>query len=493
MTAQLVTRSQAILVLAHVGRLVLFLAVAGLLGRELAPADFGFVALVTSLFLVCAELLDMGTTAVATREIAARPAGERERLAALLALRRAAATALAVAALAVAVLGDFREEGQRLAIAAAAIGLYALHLHGYQVVVQVRHAYGSAVALGIATQAGFLVASVAALKLHAGGAAIAALIAAREVVFALGMRRIGHGLLGCRLRAPWRHPGMRALLAAGWMIGLAGASYKVAAHAGGFFLWGLASAEALAVFSAAQRLLQPLSEMAWLFATPLIASMSVAAAHSAEAFRTQYRGHLKFVLGMSALAAVAGWFLAPLLLHLVYGDRYAHGTLSSVGVFRWLVVAFLFALVTPVLAVGELANGSARALLLTGGAGLAANAAMNAWAVPRLDAQGAALALCASEALVFALLLGRSVARGDAELGASWIAYLVPALLLGAVLASLDSSPALQFAVACAWAPPALAAILALPAQRACRASLAEVASAWPSPAGPLPARGDTR
>src|SRR5207249_818093 len=83
-----VMRSQAILVSAHAGGLVLSVAIASLLGRNLAPADFGFVALITSIYIVALEMLDMGTTAVATRKIAAQPARERETLTTLLALRR---------------------------------------------------------------------------------------------------------------------------------------------------------------------------------------------------------------------------------------------------------------------------------------------------------------------------------------------------------------------------------------------------------------------
>lgn len=475
MNAHGVLRSQAILVSAHAGRLALFLAAAGLLGRTLPPGDFAFVAIVMSLFLVAAELLDMGTTAVATREIAARPGREREEVAAVLALRRLGAAALAAAILGAAAFADGARD--RMALAAIAAGVLALQWNGYQVVIQVRQAYGRAVALGLASQAGFLLASLAALKLAAGGAVIAILVAAREAAFALGMRAFGRRLLGAPPPPGWRPPGMSRLLAAGWMIGLAGASYKVATHAGGFFLWGLAPPESLATYGAAQRLLLPLFDMAWLFATPLVASMTVALSHSEGAFRTQLQGHLKFIAGIAALACVAGWFLAPVLLHLVYGDRYAAGPLSAVEVFRWLAVASLFALVTPVLAVGELARGHGRALLAIGALGLAANLAANAWAVPRLGAPGAALAQCASEALVLAILLARAAARREARADPGWAAHVAPALLLAAALAALEGSPWLQLALACAWAPATLAALLALPAQRACRASLAEVAS----------------
>src|SRR6476646_347960 len=71
-----VMRSQAVLAAAHAGRLLVSFAIAAVLGRNLAPADFAFVALLTSIYIVAVEVLDMGTTAVANREIAAHPSTE---------------------------------------------------------------------------------------------------------------------------------------------------------------------------------------------------------------------------------------------------------------------------------------------------------------------------------------------------------------------------------------------------------------------------------
>ncbi len=486
MSANAVTESQAILVSAHVGRLVLSVAITSLLGRQLVPADFGFVALISSLFLVAMGLLDMGTTAVATRRIAVRPADERETLTALLALRRLLATILLVAAIGLAASGYLVHGKHRVALLATAFGLYLLHLHGYQVVYQVRQAYGKAIAFGLMGQFGFLVASFVALKLHFAGGVIAFLVVVREIVQALCIRWVAVRLLGYRLRTPWRHPGIWPLLRTGWMIGLAGICYKLATYAGGFFLWGMASPEAMATFSAAHRLLVTMADMAWLFVTPLIASMTVAAAHGAGAFRTQLEGYAKFLLGLSAMVAVAGYFLSPLVLRLLYGDQYASGPWSSVGVFRWLSLGYLFALVTPVLVVGELAHGHARPLLYVGLASLGLNAALNTWWVPLHGPEGAAMALCASEACAFAMLLARCARRRDVKLNGAWAIYLLPAILLGVALSLLDDTPLLQLALTCGWAPAGLLAILKLPAQKACRASLASVSARSPQPADPF-------
>ena len=137
-----VMRSQALLAAAHAGRLLLSLVTAGVLGRNLAPGDFGFVALLSSVYVVAVEVLDMGTTAVATREIAAQPAKERETLEALLALRRLVSTAAFAALLGLACSDYVAQREQRGVLAFAACGVFLLHLHSYQLVFQVRQAYG---------------------------------------------------------------------------------------------------------------------------------------------------------------------------------------------------------------------------------------------------------------------------------------------------------------------------------------------------------------
>jgi O-antigen/teichoic acid export membrane protein len=472
-----VTKSQAILLSAHAVRLVLSVAVAVLLARSLSVADFGFVALVSVLYVVAVEFLDMGTTAAATRAIAARPARERETLTTLLALRRLLSLGAAAAVLALVASGYVVRDDQRLVLAAAAGGLFLMHLHAYQVAFQVRQDYRPATALALAGQLGFLAACVAALKLHAGGAVIGLLVVAREAVLALGSRFLGIRRLGERLHAPWRDAGLGALWQAAWMIGIAGMGYKLSTHAGSFLLWKLASPEALASFNAAQRLLLPMADMAWLFATPLIAALSATVARNPCALRVQLEGHLKLLLCLSALVAVAGYFLAPFVLRLLYGEPYATGPWSSVGPFRWLALGYLCALATPVLIVGEMVRGHARALLYIGLGCLALNLAANAWAIPAHGAQGAAMVLSGCEALVFLALLARCTARGDLRPNPRWVAYLAPAAALGAALWLLEGWPLWQLALAGAWAPASLLLVMQLPAQRACRASLSMTAA----------------
>ena len=481
-----VMRSQAVILSAHAGRLALSVAITSLLARNLAPADFGFVALVSSIYIVAVEMLDMGTTAVATRQIAARPAHERETLAALLALRRLISTIAVAAVLGLACSDYVAKSDQRMVLVAAAFGIALLHMNAYSLVFQMRQAYGRLAALGLAGQLAFLVACAAALRFHAGGAVIALLVVAREIVHVAGARWMAVRMLGDRVRASWLPAGVSPLLKAGWMIGVAGLSYKLATYSGGFLLWEISSPEALATFSAAQRLLVPMADMAWLFVTPLIAALSWTVAHGAAAYRVQLEGYVKLLLAMSSLVAVAGYFVAPFVLRLLYGEMYAAGPWSAVGPFRWLALGYSFALVTPVLIVGEMVQGNAMALMLTSVSSLALNLAGNAWAIPMHGAEGAAMVLFACEAFVFLVLVARCVARHDVGLGADWAVYLAPAALLGVALRLLADFPVWQLVAACAWAPASLSMIMRLPAQRACRASLATTSAQWKIQSGPM-------
>ncbi len=208
-----------------------------------------------------------------------------------------------------------------------------------------------------------------------------------------------------------------------------------------------------------------------MFVAPLFASMSVAAAHSAGAFRAQLEGYAKLLLSLSALFAVAGYFLAPFFLRLLYGERYASGEWSSVSSFRWLALGYLFALVTPVLAVGESTQRHVRALLLTGIACLGLNLAGNAWAIPRYAAEGAAMVLCACEGFVF---MGVGHEKCDAARAApQWRVGCLSGAGAGAGGGAVAAGriATVQLTVACVFAPLAMFVIIKLPAQKACRAS----------------------
>jgi O-antigen/teichoic acid export membrane protein len=222
---------------------------------------------------------------------------------------------------------------------------------------------------------------------------------------------------------------------------------------------------------------------------PLFTSLGMAAAHSAQAFRVQFEGHAKWMLGLAFTAAVAAMLIAPSVIQLLYGEAYLSSPISAIGPFRWLALGGVFAWVTPVFVVAETTRGNARALMLLGLACLGLTVLGNAWAIPRHGANGAAAVLCLCEAFVFGVLLVRFAARRDLRLNAAWAAYLVPGLVLGAALFLSDGFPVLQWVLAGVGIPAALYLLLQLPAQRARRASASLLSAKWsPTSSPPIPA-----
>jgi O-antigen/teichoic acid export membrane protein len=208
-----------------------------------------------------------------------------------------------------------------------------------------------------------------------------------------------------------------------------------------------------------------------MFVTPMIAAMSFSAVNDHALFRRQMTAYFKLLLGAAAIIAASGLLLAPVIMALLYGERYSAGALSSVAVFRWLTLGFSCAIVTPILVVAELTRRREGNLLWISAAALAINVVANLWAVPRLGAEGGAIATCCSEGAALIGLAALFVARRDVRVDASVFVYLIPGLLLALVLYNLQRMPYTQLAAAVCFAPLAMLLLWQLPEQRHCRSS----------------------
>jgi O-antigen/teichoic acid export membrane protein len=255
------------------------------------------------------------------------------------------------------------------------------------------------------------------------------------------------------------------------VFGLTALLYRLSFHGSSFFIWTLQTPEALGSYSAAQRLFAPLVDTTWMFVTPMIAAMSFSAVNDKALFRRQMTAYFKLLLGAAGIIAASGLLLAPVVMDLLYGDRYSSGELSSVAVFRWLTLGFSCAIITPILVVAELSRRHERNLLWISAGALAINVVANLWAVPRLGAEGGAIATCCSECAAFIALAMLFGARQDIRFDASVLVYVIPGLVLAIVLYSLDRMPYTQLAAAVCLAPSAMLLLWQLPEQRNCRSS----------------------
>lgn len=462
---------------AQIIRLSLSLAITSLLGRALAPGDFGFFALLSTLFIVGQEILDMGSTSITTRNIAQRPDTERPTLTALLSWRRLVSLGLALACLGLALMEKSRPGGYQNVLIAASAGLFLLHFSAYYVVFQVKQAFGGAVALGIAVQASFLLACLMLADLPEAGILVGLLVIVREMILILGGRHLAIRKLGYSLQAPLLDPGMGRLLRKTWIFGLSAMLYNLSFHSGTFFLWGLSSPEALGSFSASHRLFVPLANSAWLVLTPLIAAFSLSAVTQPDVFQRQVESYFRLLLGIAATIAVCGSLLAPTVLELLYGQQYLEGSLSSTPTFRWITLAFSLALITPVMVIAALATHKERSLLLASIIGVAFNFSANAWLVPLHGAEAAAVVTCITEALLLLLLFPVSLPSWNVSIFSRAAIYLVPAILLYGLLSLLIDFPRLQLATAVLLGAMIIVMLWLLPEQKGCRASLPEVQS----------------
>ncbi|MGV8932436.1 MAG: oligosaccharide flippase family protein [Luteimonas sp.] len=461
-----VARSQAFLLLAQLARVVLFLLVTRQLGRAMSPADFGFFALVSTMFVLALEVMDMGSTAVVTRQVAQQPWMERELLEALLGWRRLVALVMALGCLLLALFGPARSANATVVLVAAALGLFLLHQSSYYVVFQLRQAYGKPLMLGLGAQVTFLVASLLLLRLHGVGILVALLVVVREIVQVLGSRLIAIRALGFRLQSRILSPALRPLLRKAWPFGLCAVMYKLTFHGGTFFVWIFESPEVLGAFSASLRLFSPVIDAAWLFVTPLIVGMSVVAGSDAGAFREQLAAYLSMLLGVAGLLAVCGYFLAPTVLSMLYGDRYVLGALSTVVTFRWLSAAIALALITPVAVIALLAQHREKDLLRISAAGLGLNILLCVWAIPRHGAAGAAMATFATETFILFGTLIRLRASGDWLPSPNLAAYLVPAAVLAMSLQALEEHAQLRLPLAGLFGTLSVLVMWHLPSQK---------------------------
>ena len=217
--------AQATLLLGAVAQLGLSLLITIYLARVLSPAAFGFFSLVGTTFILARKILDPGFSDVAARDIARQPQRERPILEGLMAYRRVAGIAVAIAVCGFAFTQS--DVVERNVLLAAAVVLLLTEPAALAPVFQLRQAQGGPALLNVV--GGLLVLGGSALFRRVGiaGAAFGCLLIAREAVTLLFTKLLGERLLGYRPTPGFRGRALKAFLAPALIFGVASAVYAI--------------------------------------------------------------------------------------------------------------------------------------------------------------------------------------------------------------------------------------------------------------------------
>ena len=467
--------AQAVLLGSTFAQLAIALLITIYVARELSAAAFGFFSLVGAIFILARKFLDLGLSNVAAREATRNPERERPILEGMMAYRRAAGVVLAIALFIFALVQ--KGETERWVLLGTGLVLLFTEPAALDPVFQVRQAQEGPALLNVLGGLLVLGGSVVLKKLAAAGPAFAWLLVAREALILLFTMLLGWRLLGYRPRPGFRGRKLRDFVAPALIFGLASLIYTIYFNCDVFFVYVIRGKEELGAYAAAFRPINPLLLLPWLLMVPMIPVLT-AAANDSERFVRQVRGACGLALGMGACGLVGGTLLAPDLVQLLYRGRYLEGALSCVNAFRWLAVALGLVCVTTVLTAAMLADRKEKVLLAIGTVALLVNAAINIVALHyyNFTAAGFATALTELLFLVCALVAFQIFTRRSAITIES-VLYLLPALLMGAILYWLRGGPALRVSCGIMLGVLAVTAILLSGSARRFRKEIADAAA----------------
>ena len=365
------------------------MALLALLSRGLAPAEFGRLTFYLAAFALLDALVDFGTASVAVQRSAHDPAtlpgvlrGARR-----LRLTLAAAGAAAVAALAF----GFGEPGAPwIALAALYPLTHALELSA--VVFRNRIAVGVPVAVRALAAAARL--AVVAVLWQRGLASAAPYLFGVAAASAMANVVLHRAALPHLPRSDGPATPERGLFAAAWPLGLAAVCQQAYFHVDNLFVRGFEGLGELGRYNAAMRVLSllilgaqfaPAVGLPWLARRWRSGDLGEAAARL---------GQPLFAAGGLLVGLLLPW-TGPLLA-LVFGERFR----DAAPTLAWLLLAVWAIHAGAPLLTAVVAAGRTTAVLAIAALGLAVNLAGNALLVPRMGAEGAALATLATEVVV---------------------------------------------------------------------------------------------
>ncbi len=422
-------RSQRLLLGSKVVSIILGFFITIMLGRFLNPADFGFLAMVTLIFALSRDLLGLGTSNVATREIVRNPKSERTLLGRLMGWRRVLAGVLALFCLVFAFAQN--EDYQKWVLVFSAGVIFLYYLGALLPVFQVRQEYGWPVLFNVVGQIGLFLGCILFIQIEGPAIVFPLMVLAREVFVIVGTKIKAEQLLGFKPVPTIRGEGFEKFFGQAVLFGMAALFYIMYFFSGTFLVWFFLGGEALGGYSAAFRPIQPLFSFPWLFSLPLIPVFSWLAKENLERFKKLFFGNLDLAIGVGAIGVVTGICLGPQWLEIFYGGKYSAGPLSATFTLQAICLAFGFSCSNPLIVSGLLAVGEEKNLLKLIALGFTVNIVCNLILLPKFGFAAAGICLAISECITFfggVFLLSRKLKGMDWNF--NLLLFLAPAAVL---------------------------------------------------------------
>jgi O-antigen/teichoic acid export membrane protein len=309
------------LLVSSVGQLAISLATIALVGRWLSPPAFALFGLIGALFSIARDLLDMGSTAVATRLLAANPERSTAIIGAAMVWR---AMLAAIAAGGVWLAGmTLAAPGERAIVLAAGLALCSSICGAFNALFTARHRQTTPAIASIVVQGGAL---VVLLILRASGApehAAAWTLVVREIAWWLVVLLLGLRLLAGAPVRPRRMDDLRPVVGPGIVFGAAVVLHQVLVQGDVPLARWVLGEHAAAWVAASARPIGAMVALPWIAAGPLIAAVAALSCRGAAEDQSLRRSAVVLGLMTGFGVAALGASAAPSILQVLYGERYA--------------------------------------------------------------------------------------------------------------------------------------------------------------------------
>lgn len=441
-----VVRGQAALLASSVGQLAISVLTVAVVGRWLSTPGFALFGLIGAIFSIARDLLDLGSTGVATRLLAAAPSRSREILGVVMVWRGVlAVAAMLLIALAAAMLGPPEE---RTIVMAAGVALVASVSGAFNALFNARHRQTAPAFASIVVQGGALAALVLLKRAGASEASAAWVLVGREVLWWIVIGVLGLRLLGAAPAVPRDAAHMRPVVLPGLVFGSAVLLHQVLVQ-GDLPLarWGLSEAAA-AVVAASSRPIGAMVALPWIAAAPLIAAVTALRPRDPALTGRLVASACGLGLSCGLLVAVLGAASGREILDVLYGVKYA-GDPAAVQVCRGYcaVLGAAIAAAAPTMALVGLHRE--RALLLVCVVCVVVASAVKLIGLRRGDVGMIALTTAAAEWVIAGGVLSLAArASGAAILGRGVLLTLLYAGAVCGVLRTIELGSPWRLALA---------------------------------------------